>query len=224
MTRSDRPRQFLDALAGPDGTQALTIRYVAPPVYPDASLGASPQVGRAAAAPVEIRIDPKVAAAIELAAQQRARAVQMEIDRAASRAAANRAAAARGPKVPRPPATVAQPYGMATGPSRQQAASAGFYQGPVPDAVGPAAAGLHNRPMSYAPQQHQVGYPQNTPRGRQPAANAPAAWPAPRAPRFAAPRRMAGWVQGIIALILLVLVGSGLGAELLDWVRQLLER
>ncbi len=228
MTSPNRPRVFLDALGGQDGTQAIRARYDVAPVYPDASLGTPVRQVRPVAGPAVV-VAVTVAQAPPAAAPRPVppRPVQQR-QRATPRAAGG---------------VVSAPYALPTAPSRQAAARATHYQGPVPIAVAPAAATQYNVPMTYAPQPQTAAFlPSRQPAraGMNRAATPQRA--APTTPAFApptlapplpaqrwqtrptAPRKKSNWVQAVIALIIFGLVGSGLGGKILDALRQLLQR
>lgn len=236
MTRSDRPRHFLDALSGQDGTQALSTVYQVAPVYPDASLGVLPETRPPVQVPVTLPrlpgppvVDPQLLAELAqplrpLAGPPRQGARPPGAPAAQPQPARRTTALAAG-------GVVAAPYSQQVAPSRQQAASAGHYQGPVPHAVAPAAASNYNTPMTYAGQQWSAFPPgaapiQATGSPRRPSTppNATAGPTSNRFTRSASGRKRTGWVQGTIFLVIFLLVTSGLGARLVDLIQQLVQR
>ncbi|WP_111767888.1 hypothetical protein [Nakamurella deserti] len=227
-------QRFVDALSGADGTQALRVRYEVLPVYPDATVPVAPvrpPLAVRATAPGLPEIDPRVAAAVrELAA----------IDRPAAARAQPRE------RAPRPPA--------AAEPSRRAAARAGFHQGPTPTAIAPAAPSTHRRsaapsfPVPAAPagtvpsaadrfrgQLTQFGQQFGTGNVRTPPAapSSPQAGPRssvpasafqPPAPPQRLDRRRANLVQLGLFLLFFFLVVTGLGADIVQAVVDLLDR
>lgn len=216
-------QRFTDALSGADGTQAVRLRYDVPPVYPDGTVPVV--VARPVTAPVvQIRIpviDPRVAAEVQARVPVRP----------------------RPPPAPRPPRVVrgagtAAP--AAPPPSRAQAARAGYFQGPVPTAIGPAAPSQHrsfpapptaslqsaaDRLRSQLGQfgtgnaRSQPATPSSPQAGRRSAEPAAAFRPAPPPAR-----RKGGWAQSGLVVIILFLVVSGVGAKIVDAVMRLLQR
>lgn len=221
-------QRFTDALSGADGTQAPRLRYDVSPVYPDAT------VPVAAVRPMTVpivtvripEIDPRVAAALSAS----------PVARTAERP---RPTAPRGvPAAPRPGLPPAVPP-----PSRAQAARAGYYQGPVPTAVAPAAPSRH-RPFPAAPTATTVGAadrlraqlsqfgtgnvrsqpampssPQAGPRSSVPAS----AFQPPPPPQQSMRRRTRGG-QSVIVVIILFLIVTGVGSKIIDAVLQLIQR
>ncbi len=187
-------RIFLDALGGLDGTQAVKVRYAAPPVFPDAALGVAP-AGRARPGP-RARPMPRsmpMPAAVSLAPRPVVRA-------------ANPGQPVRARQVPPAPRTAApypaqgRPQGV--GPRMPAPYGAGQYQGPVPAAFAQQASSPS--PFAFTPPAPAARSPRNF---RQP--------PTPTAPPKA-PVKKRSYLQGIIFLIVFALIGSGAGKAILD--------
>ena len=233
-------QRFVDALSGADGTRAPTVRYDVPPVYPDATVPIAP-VRPTAVTPTTVRIpeiDPRIAAAVS----ETAAADRMTADRV--RAPPGRTSGRRGRRRHRRPAAARRPGpGTTRGPplprSRRRPRPVTSRRRPARgSASGTERAGRPGpRPRRPARAQlrrarQAVRYRQlRTPRGGSRRHPRPAAGRRSRQRRSSRPPRGSGRARAAptpsrsaCSCCCSVLLVTGLGAQIVDAVAELLQR